>query len=37
MQKWYNNGIETKMCVPGTEPEGFSLGRKLKELHNVMA
>lgn len=26
-KKWYNNGIICKMCIPGTEPEGFSLGR----------
>jgi hypothetical protein len=29
-QKWYNNGIETRMFEPGKELNGFVLGRKLK-------
>jgi hypothetical protein len=29
-RKHYNNGKVVKMCFPGTEPEGFYLGRKLK-------
>lgn len=33
MKRWYNNGEETKMCVPGMEPMGFNAGRKL----NVVA
>jgi len=30
--RWFNNGITTKMCKPGTEPSGFIRGRKLMEL-----
>jgi hypothetical protein len=30
--KWFNNGISTKMCKPGTEPNGFVRGRKLIDL-----
>jgi hypothetical protein len=29
-QKWYNNGIETRIFEPGKELNGFVLGRKLK-------
>lgn len=25
-RKYFNNGVEQKMCVPGTEPEGWILG-----------
>ena len=37
MKRWYNNGIITKMCVPGSEPDGFISGRKLGKKSNVMA
>jgi len=30
--KWFNNGLETKMCFPGKEPAGFVAGRKLGEI-----
>lgn len=29
--RWFNNGITTKMCKPGTEPNGYKQGRKLME------
>lgn len=28
-QKWYTNGIATKMCEPGQEPDGFVPGQKI--------
>ena len=31
--KWYNNGITTKKLIPGTEPVGFVLGRKLYDVN----
>ncbi len=30
-QRWYTNGVETKMCVPGSKPIGFIAGRKVKQ------
>ncbi len=26
-RKWYNNGIKTKLCYPGDEPQEFKMGR----------
>lgn len=37
LKKWYNNGVVTKMFEPGSELSGFTLGRKLKDLNNVVA
>lgn len=31
-QRWFTNGVITRMCVPGTEPAGFLAGRKIKEI-----
>jgi len=31
-RKHYNNGVENKMCFPGQEPEGFVLGRIMKNM-----
>ena len=28
-QRWYNNGIVTRMYVPGQEEPGFVAGRKI--------
>lgn len=33
-QKWYNNGVETRMFEPGKELAGFVLGRKLRTVTN---
>ena len=27
--KWYNNGEEAKRFIPGSEPPGFVLGKKV--------
>lgn len=32
-RKWYNNGKEKKMFVPGTEPEGWLKGNLINETH----
>jgi hypothetical protein len=37
LKRWYNNGVITKMFVPGTEEIGFLPGRAIKETRNVMA
>jgi hypothetical protein len=37
LKRWYNNGIVTKMFVPGFEEIGFYPGRAIKENNNVMA
>jgi hypothetical protein len=37
LKRWYNNGVITKMLVPGTEEVGFFLGRAIKENNNVVA
>lgn len=26
-KKWYSNSNDSKLCIPGTEPEGYVLGR----------
>lgn len=26
-KKWYSNDVESKLCIPGTEPKGYVLGR----------
>jgi hypothetical protein len=30
LKRWYNNGYQTGMYVPGQEPSGYILGRKIK-------
>lgn len=37
LKRWYSNGYETKMFVPGQELLGFTPGRKLKDTENVVA
>lgn len=37
LKRWYSNGLETRMFVPGKELPGFRPGRKLKDTENVVA
>lgn len=37
LKRWYNNGIVTRMFVPGTEECGFIPGRSMKDNKDVVA
>lgn len=34
-QKWFNNGVDTRMCEPGKELPGYVPGRKIKDNHDL--
>ena len=37
LKKWYTDGIESRMFIPGNELDGYVPGRKLKEKQHELA
>jgi len=37
LQRWFNNGIVSRMCIPGQEPKDFTQGRSIRRVNNVLA